>query len=187
MSQVLTLNPLPTPPEVDDAPQAQPENPILKAVAALVENKAPFDTLTKTYLAIRDKKKDLDAQAKARVAPLADALAQLEAHMLARFTEMGVDNVKTPFGTPYISTKSSVTMADADMFWRFVLSQAFNGLPLQDSTRTAIINHLVGSGALALIESRPAKAAVETYIESHKELPPGVNTRTERVLNVKSK
>lgn len=187
MSQVLTLNPLPTPPAVDDPPQAQPEHPILKAVGVMIEGKAPFDTLTKTYLAIRDKKKDLDAQAKARVAPLGDALAQLEAHMLGRFTEMGVDNVKTPFGTPYISTKSSVTMADADVYWRFVLAQAFNGLPLQESALTAIINHMVGSGALALIESRPAKAAVETYVEANKELPPGVNTRTERVLNVKSK
>lgn len=185
MTEALVLNPLPIPAAATQETPAVEVSPVLKMVRNLIAADAPMDTLTKVYLSVRDKKKDLDSAAKLKVAPLADAMEQLELHFLAKMLALGVDSVKTSCGTPYIATKTSVTMADADVYWKFVLAEAFNGLPLQPHIQASIITHMLNSGALSFIESRPAKAAVETYIEAKKEVPPGVNTRSEQTVNVR--
>lgn len=188
----LVLNPLPTPESAAPAappgtPVDQGASPIATMVQGLIDQGADFAALTKTYMAVRDKKKDLETAAKLKIAPLSEALSLIENHLLAKFGELGVDNVKTPFGTPYISTTTTITVADADIFQRFVLETAFNGLSLQPHVRDAIITHMLDSGALALMETRAAKSAVETYASSNDKFPPGLNSRTERKLNVKAK
>lgn len=186
----LVLNPLPGP-TGEAAPQGTPvdeapPNPVVKLVQGLLEKGADIGTLTKVYLSIRNKKKDLETAAKEKMAPLSEAMSMVENHLLAKFTELGVDNVKTPYGTPYTTTTTTISVADADVFQKFVLTQAFNGLTLQPHVRDAIIKHLLDSGALALMETRAAKSAVETFTESTKQFPPGLNTRTERKLNIKA-
>lgn len=180
----IELNPLP-----DDvgAPTEAAVHPVTALVQKLIAGNAKFDQLVQVYMQLRDKKTELDAKAKAAVAPLKEGLDAIEAHMLARFEDMGVDNVKTPFGTPYISTKTSVTMADADIFWRFLLAKSLAEVPLPEAQRNALIDRMVASGALAFMEARPAKSVCEQFATDTSSYPPGVNTRVERVVNVKAK
>lgn len=183
MSTQLVLNPLPA--EVTGEPPAEAPHPITKMVTDLLSAGADLGTMTKVYLSIRDKKKDLDTAAKQRVAPLSEAMLAIENYMLAKFNELGVDNVKTPHGTPYISTTTGFTMADADTYWRFVLSESLKNLKLPGGTQSAIIDAMLNSGALSLIEDRPAKSACEQYLETTKSLPPGLNSKTVRSVNVR--
>lgn len=179
----LQLNPLPA--ELGGQPAPAAPHPVVAAVQHLINTGAAFDVLTKTYLSIDDKKKDLDAQLKVKTGPLTEALTLIENHLLAKFTEMGVDNVKTDAGTPYITTRTSASVADGDAYWRFVLGKALSGLPLNDAQRGAITDSMLASGALAFLENRAAKGPVEQYVQQTQALPPGINWNASRAVNVR--
>lgn len=188
MSQ-LALNPLP--PEVTGQPAEPAEHPVLQQIRALVASgKADLGVLTKVALQLRDKKKEIDAAAKERTSPLTTAMDLIENHLLARFTELGVDNVKTPFGTPYVSKTTSYSVADGEQFQRFVLSEALAPLGLPDDKQDAIVNMMLNSGALSLLETRAAKSAIEQYTGPAdapvNPLPPGLNMSTVRKVNFRA-
>lgn len=183
----LQLNPLPTAESAPDA--AAPPNPVTALVDKLLAADPPagMDTLSKTYLALRDKAQEIDSAAKAKVAPVKQALERLEIEFLRRMTELGVDSVKTTFGTPYINTKTSVTTADAEPFQRFVLGNAIAGLGISPESKAKIVDAILSSGALAMWETRAAKTVVEQYIADRHEVPPGLNYRSEKTVNVRAK
>jgi hypothetical protein len=200
MSQLI-LNPLPTqeaPPQTAAAPAANPVTALVNGM--ITKGDTPFDALVKTYLAVRDKKQQLDTQAKERTAPLSAALTNLENHMLGRMQAIEVDSVKTAHGTPYIAKKTTYSVADASEFQRFILREALAKLPLPDATRSAIIASMLDSGALALMETRAAKSAIEQFVATRQAeaeaaeqevdvgdiLPAGLNVRTERTVNVRA-
>lgn len=188
MSAVLELNPIPVASVSVTAP-APPPAPALtidEKIRAMIDGGADIATLTAAYLKLRDAKKDLDAQLKAKTAPLILAMDAIETHFLAKFQEMGVDSVKTPNGTPYTSNVSSVTVADNSAFLDFVLSRALSGLPLTDTAKETIKTAMLDSGALSLVEARAAKSAVEEYLTETQELPPGLNRRVETRLNIRA-
>lgn len=185
VNPTLVLQPLPAgvgapSPAASDAP-----SPIMQAVQKLIAADAKVDDLTKIYLQLRDKKSDLDAQLKGKVAPLTEAMSAIENHLLGKFHQLGVDNVKTAYGTPYVALSTSVSVADSDIYWRFVLEQAMLSLPLQQPVREKILETMMSSGALALVESRASKTAVEQYAADSGGLPPGINSNVTRKLNVR--
>lgn len=136
---------------------------------------------------MRNAKQDIDNQAKAKTSPITQAMDAIEAHFLAKFRELHVDSVKTPAGTPYISQKTSVTVADNEAWLKWVLSKALEPLTqLQPAARDALKEAMLNSGAFAFLEARAAKTAVESYVEETKELPPGLNRRVEDTINVRA-
>ncbi len=196
----LVLNPLPDQVTGQTSQPTEPENPVLTLVKKLVDaGDTKLELLTKVYLQMRDKKTELETAAKAKVSPLSQAIDMLENHFLARFQTLGVDNVKTEHGTPYISKKTSYSVADATAFWNFVLEGSLAGLNLPPATKQGIINAMMQSGALALMESRAAKSAVEQYIAAETErlqsetgdehargaVPAGLNYTSVNTINVK--
>lgn len=185
---VLALRPLPTAGATlapEPAVQAPESSPLVQKIDAAIASGTSVDVLTKTYLALRDKKKELDTAAKGTTAPLTLAMAKLEAHFLAQCDTLGVDSLKNVNGTPYVTTTSSITCADGDVFVKFLLDQALNGLPLKPEIRDNIVAHMMRTGALALLETRPAKGAIEAFVESTKEYPPGLNVNRTRGINVR--
>lgn len=183
MAAVLELNPIPA-----TAPQAQAKPPtvhdmVMTAIAAGTD----IEQLTALYVKLRNAKKDIDEQAKAKTSPLVAAMDAIEAHFLAKFQELGVDSVKTGSGTPYTSNKSSVTVADNDAWLSWVIGRALEALPqLQVEAREALRAAMLESGAFAFLEARAAKTAVEAFLEETKQLPPGLNRRVETVINVRA-
>ncbi len=183
----LQLNPLPTDDAGAQAPAPVAADPVTTIVAGMLAANAPTSDLVAVYLKLRDKKTDLANKAKAMQAPINAGMEKIEDTLLFRMQQDGVESVKTAAGTPYISRRVSVTAADADIFWRWVMAQAFNDLPLQPDVRDKIIDRVLDSGALAFVEPRPAKATAQAYAESHEgEYPPGLNVNTERVVNVRT-
>ncbi|MFM1990281.1 MAG: hypothetical protein RJA99_3238 [Pseudomonadota bacterium] len=116
------------------------------------------------YIRLRDRKAEIKAQMDEQIAPIQEKMDKLEAKLLEAFQATGVDSVKTEFGTAYTSVRTTASVADRDAFMEFVKAR----------------------GEWSLLEVRAAKTAIEQYRAANDdELPPGVNIREERVVNVR--
>jgi hypothetical protein len=115
------------------------------------------------YIELRDKKSELSAAYKKKVAGLDAALDQLEAILLEKLNEIGMDSAKGSTGTVYKSRRTSATVAD----WDYVL------------------DHIQKNELWNMLEKRVSKQAVEQYVEEHGDLPPGINWREELVVNIR--
>ena len=115
------------------------------------------------YISLRDKKAELKAELEAQVRPIQEKMDKLEIKLLEAFESTGVDSVRTEFGTAYKSVRTTASVADRDAFIEFVKSR----------------------GEWSLLEVRAAKTAVEEYRAANDDLPPGVNMREERVVNIR--
>ena len=119
--------------------------------------------LVSKYVELRDKKSQLKSEYDAKAVKLDAALDQIEAALLKTFDAAGMDSVKTPFGTAYTTVLTNASIADADAFRAFVKE----------------------NDAFEFFQNRPSKAAIEQYKAVHGDVPPGVNWREERVVNVR--
>lgn len=155
-------------------------------VTKAIEGGAPIDQITAIYLKLRNAKKDLDEQAKAKARPITEALDAIESHFLAKMNELGVDSLKNEAGTPYRSERVSITVADNSAFVDYVLTRALLALQVSDAAREKVKEAIIESGQLALIEARASKTAVEALLEETQELPPGLNRRVEATVNVRA-
>lgn len=116
------------------------------------------------YIQLRDKKAEMKADFDAQLAEVQDRLDKIEIKLLEAFQKVGVESVKTEFGTAYTSVRTSATVADKDAFFEFVRENE----------------------EWPLLEVRCSKVAVQEYRQAHNdELPPGVNVSEERVVNVR--
>lgn len=119
------------------------------------------------YIALRDKVASIKERHKQELAPYSATMEKLEAHLLAQMQALGADSIKTPHGTPYISRRTSVTIADWTMYRDW----------------------LEGMDALADgVDHKANKSFVESFIESSGgDVPPGINYSAESVVNVRRK
>ena len=115
------------------------------------------------YIEIRDKKAQLKAEYDVKKNKMDDALDKIEAVILKTFDASGVDSAKTENGTAYTSRLVTATVADPDIF----------------------MQHVIATEAWHMIEKRCSKVGVEQYRAEHDEVPPGINWREERVVNVR--
>lgn len=115
------------------------------------------------YVAIREKKAELDKAHKDKLAPLNKALEQLENLFQKTMDSTGLDSLNGDAGTAYPSTTSSVTVSDKEKFLDYV--------------RQNDLWHL--------LDVRPAKTAVNAFVEEQEIAPPGVNYTTITKINVR--
>lgn len=116
------------------------------------------------YIQLRDKKAQMKADFEAQVAPLQEKMDKLEAKLLEVFNQTGMDSVKTPHGTAYATVRTTASIADRDAFMDFVKAKE----------------------EWSLLEVRASKSAVEQYRSANDDrLPPGINIREERVVNIR--
>lgn len=116
------------------------------------------------YIRLRDKKAAMKSEFDASIAPLNEKMDKLEAKLLDVFNKTGMDSVKTEFGTAYTTVRTTASIADREVFMNFVKNNE----------------------EWALLEIRAAKAAIEQFRSANDDaLPPGVNMREERVVNIR--
>lgn len=121
-----------------------------------------IDSLVEKYIQVREKKSQLKAKYEDEVSRYDQLQDKIEALLLIKFGELGVDSVKTGMGTAYTSTRTSASMADWDSFRSFCAAQED---PYQ------------------YLDRRVNKTAVEQYRAANEDLPPGVNWSETRVVN----
>lgn len=119
--------------------------------------------LVAVYIRLRDEKASLKAEYDEKLAPIDKKLEAIEAKLLEVFHSTGMESVKTEHGTAYMSTRTTVSVADRDAFMEFIKS----------------------GDHWSMMEVRAAKTAVEQYKAANDELPPGVNWRSEVVVNIR--
>ena len=117
------------------------------------------------YIKLRERKKEQDKKHKEMMAPINDALDALESFFQLTMEKEGLDALAGSAGTAYPSTTSSVTISDKEKFLDYV--------------RTNDLWHL--------LDVRPAKTAVDAYLEEQEITPPGVNYATITKVNVRKK
>lgn len=115
------------------------------------------------YVELRDKKAEMKAEFDAKASKIDEALNKIEAALLKTFESSGLDSIKTEFGTAYTTTQTTATVADPDAFRQFVKD----------------------NDAFEFFQNRVSKTAVEQYKAVHDDIPPGLNWREERVVNVR--
>jgi hypothetical protein len=123
-----------------------------------------IDDVVDKYIKLRDKKAQLEADHKLKMANIDDMLDKVEAVLLQQFEEIGVDSVKTKAGTAFATVRTSATVADWDAFFgEFILPNK----------------------AWEFLERRCSKTAVEQYRSANEEIPPGINYAETRVINIR--
>jgi len=116
------------------------------------------------YIQLRDKKAQMKSEFEASVAPITDKMEKLEAKLLDVFNKTGMDSVRTEHGTAYTAVRTTASVADREAFMEFVKANE----------------------EWSLLEVRASKTAIEQFRDSNdNELPPGVNMRSERVVNIR--
>jgi hypothetical protein len=119
--------------------------------------------LVALYIQMRDEKASLKAEYEEKLAPVEEKMAKIEAKLLEVFDTSGMDSVKTEYGTAYKSERTTVSVADRDAFMEFIKS----------------------GDHWSMMEVRAAKTAVEQYKSANDELPPGLNWKSEVVVNIR--
>lgn len=122
-----------------------------------------IDELVERYIKIRDSKKAIKEQYDADVAKLDAAMEKIEAYLLKKMQEQGLESMPTSAGTAYKSIRSSATVADKPMFRQFCID----------------------NDAWHLADLRASSVEVSKHLEETEDLPPGVNFRQSVTVNVR--
>lgn len=124
-----------------------------------------LEELVKVYLTIRNERERIEAEWKARNNELLADLRALENQMLVTCNENNASSIKTPSGTVIRQLSERYTVADGDLFRKFVLQE----------------------GAVELFESRIHQGHFKEFIAERKDegLPPGVNVMREFGITVR--
>lgn len=122
------------------------------------------DLVTKRYIQLRDKLDAMEKEHKENIAPVKEAMAKIEIHLLGTLTASGTESMRTKFGTFFKAKKTSATVADKQIFLDFIKE----------------------NGAWELLDIRALKSGIETYKEEREgDLPPGINWREETTVNIR--
>jgi len=115
------------------------------------------------YIEFRDLKARIKAEAEAETNAITEQMLKLEAWLKQQADQLGTTQFKTPSGTAFFKTEDFTTVADWDAIRDFILAnQAYD-----------------------MLEKRVNKTAIRSYLDEHKQLPPGVNYGTRLVLGVR--
>jgi hypothetical protein len=115
------------------------------------------------YLAIRQKKREMEARHKEELAPINKALSALEDYFQSAMDQNGLEQLKSGSGTAYKSVQTSVKASDKIAFLEWVKQHE----------------------AWHLLDIRPAKTAVEEFIDEEGTPPPGVDMTRHLKVNVR--
>ena len=84
-----------------------------------------LDDLVQLYVKLRDKISDADKTHDEKMKPAKAYLQRLNAGLMAALQTTGQDSAKTAFGTAYLSTKKSASIADGTVFREFVIAHGY--------------------------------------------------------------
>lgn len=80
-----------------------------------------IDTLIEKYVQLRDRKKAIEDEHKAQLAPYKEAMQRLEDAFQTSMQEMGLKSLKSPHGTVYQSEVANAKVRDFDAALKFIV------------------------------------------------------------------
>lgn len=124
---------------------------------------AKISDYVEKYLELRELKKKLDDEHKAKVEKVSKLLGTLESQFMEHFNQTGSTQVKAGGGTVFVKTTDFAQVRDWDEVLEF-------------------IKH---NEAYEFLERRVSKTAVSEYVKENNVVPPGVNYGTKMSINVR--
>ena len=121
------------------------------------------DAVIKQYMRLRDKKAAVEANVKLEVDKIKADMTKIEAWLKAKADADGVTSFKTEHGTAFLTTTDFANVENWDEVLRFIREQ----------------------DAYDMLERRVSKTAVRGYIDSNKEVPPGITYGTKLDINIR--
>ena len=123
----------------------------------------PVDVYIDKYVQLRDRKAAMVAAHKKQVEVLDNVLDRVELFLLKTMQDLGVESLKSGAGTAYQTTKTSATIADWPLYFDFLRAG----------------EHWEG------IDRKANKTFVDAWRTEHNDLPPGINWREEKTVNIR--
>ncbi len=120
------------------------------------------DELVKVYVQLRDRREQRKTEFKAADSADESKQEKIEAILLARYQEQGIESARTQYGTAYKAKEGYASVADKDALWQYVNEH----------------------NARALLTITANRKEVRAHIDEYGELPPGVNWREEIRIRV---
>jgi hypothetical protein len=116
-----------------------------------------IDQVIAAYVKLRDKRDALKKEQAAAMAPINESLYKLQLWLQKSLQDSGQTSAKTAAGTAFLQTDVSVAIEDFDVILAFIKTHDL----------------------WAMLEKRVSKSVVTDYIESTKEVPPGITVKSE--------
>ena len=133
----------------------------------MLEKDVSVDTLTRTYIKIREKRAELSSEFKKSDDALQMQLEKVKTTLLNYCKEQGVESVRTSEGIFYRSVKTRYWTSDWEAMHDFVKTH----------------------DALELLEKRISQSALQEFLEDNPDLPKpeGLKAKSEYTLSVRKK
>jgi len=115
------------------------------------------------FIMVRDALKKLEDEYDTKKKPLTDLKDRLSGWLQAHMDKTGAKSIRTDSGTCSATVRYTASLADADIFMRFVID----------------------NGLYDLLDRRANPTSVRAYVENHDKLPPGVNLNAMKTVGVR--
>lgn len=116
-----------------------------------------------TYLKLRRKKEEIEAETKDRVADVKAKMTKLESWLMQKADEDGVTSFKTPAGTAFVTSTDFANVADWD----------------------AVLTFIKENDAFDMLEKRVSKTAVRAHMDETGGVPPGITYGSKLGVNIR--
>jgi len=117
------------------------------------------------FVKLRDLKAEMKAKHDEELKPVNDTMEMIKDELKQALQQVNADNMKTENGTVSLSMKHSVSTADINAFWTWVVTQ----------------------GAFDMLYKKPNVTAITEYVQQNGVAPPGVNYSTFQDVGVRRK
>lgn len=122
-----------------------------------------FEKWTGFYVALRDKKKEIEERHKAELQDINDTMNKLTEVMMQTLETVGAQSIKTSQGTVYVSARYSASLADPKAF----------------------MDYVIANKKFELLDRKANATACRDFVAETGSQPPGVNMSAIRTLGVR--
>jgi len=128
-----------------------------------VKEAPKIEDLVDRYVKLRDKKAELKSAYEKSIAGIDNGMGRIEAFIQNTMNTLGVESLRTEYGTAMQVVRTSASVADWD----------------------AVFGWIKANDHWSALEHRVSKSFVEAYKTEHNDLPPGVNWSEARTIQVR--
>lgn len=121
------------------------------------------EALVQEYVMFRDKRAELKKQYEIQDLRYKEYMAQRDAKLLEMMQSIGVESIRTSYGTAYTQDKTRYNCGDWPSYWGYIKEY----------------------DRFDLLEKRPAQGPLSKMEEEGLDLPPGINTYKEKTVTVR--
>lgn len=146
------------------------------------------------YITYRDQVAEISKRHAEELAPFRDAMDKMEAWLMEKMNQDGVESYRTGSGTPYKATHTSIKLEDPEAFKAFLLGPAqealvkyfqSSGYVLNGSDHQHILTLLQQAIRWDLADLRAGKKGIQELAEATGQLPPGVGMSQFAKINIR--